>query len=143
MLDSGFLATAPSLLIQLMADDSYVQAILTLEVMLDLRTCCLCHVARYTLQASATCFRGERMSHSLAMPCLRHSTQRNFAVIRWRVPGQKRIVTAAANERQAPQVWIISKAFESSRGGAAMPVRLLLPCLAERFFISRLTRATL
>ncbi|CAJ1389864.1 unnamed protein product [Effrenium voratum] len=59
VLDSGFLATAPSLLIQLMADDSYVQV------------------------------------HPTG---IRHLLPRRTN--EWRVPGQKRIVTAAANERQ-------------------------------------------
>ena len=59
VLDSGFLATAPSLLIQLMADDSYVQV------------------------------------HPTG---IRHLLPRRTN--EWKVPGQKRIVTAAANERQ-------------------------------------------
>ena len=64
VLDSGFLATAPSLLIQLMADDSYVQV------------------------------------HPTG---IRHLLPRRTN--EWRVPGQKRIVTAAANERQAGLLW--------------------------------------
>eukprot|EP00746_Dinoflagellata_sp_MGD_P091760 gnl/MRDRNA2_/MRDRNA2_36348_c0_seq1.p1 gnl/MRDRNA2_/MRDRNA2_36348_c0~~gnl/MRDRNA2_/MRDRNA2_36348_c0_seq1.p1 ORF type:complete len:1184 (-),score=253.37 gnl/MRDRNA2_/MRDRNA2_36348_c0_seq1:15-3260(-) len=59
VLDSGFLATAPSLLIQIMADDSYVQV------------------------------------HPTG---IRHLLPRRTN--EWKVPGQKRIVTAAANERQ-------------------------------------------